>query len=87
MEAPKRNLLSLPSQTWRDSPTSNFDGDGRMANTADPVAHLDIQMLAMDALKSAAALLWFVFRTREPRDLEIAGNGEAKRRDRSARNG
>ena len=57
VEAPKRNLLSLPSQTWRDSPTSNFDGDGRMANTADPVAHLDIQMLAMDALKSAAALL------------------------------
>jgi glycogen debranching enzyme len=57
VEAPKRNLLSLPSQTWRDSPTSNFDGDGRMANTADPVAYLDIQMLAMDALKSAAALL------------------------------
>ena len=57
VEAPKHNLLSLPSQTWRDSPTSNFDGDGRMANTADPVAHLDIQMLAMDALKSAAVLL------------------------------
>ena len=29
---------------------------GRMANTADPVAYLDIQMLAMDALRAAALL-------------------------------
>jgi glycogen debranching enzyme len=57
VEAPKHNLLSLPGQTWRDGPTSNFDGDGRMANIADPVAYLDIQMLAMDALVGAAGLL------------------------------
>jgi glycogen debranching enzyme len=57
VEVPKHNLLSLPGQTWRDGPTSNFDGDGRMANTADPLAYLDIQMLAMDALVRAAALL------------------------------
>jgi hypothetical protein len=57
VEVPKHNLLSLPGQTWRDGPTSNFDGDGRMANIADPVAYLDIQMLAMEALDGAAALL------------------------------
>jgi glycogen debranching enzyme len=57
IEVPKHNLLSLPGQTWRDGPTSNFDGDGRMANIADPVAYLDIQMLAMEALGEAAELV------------------------------
>jgi glycogen debranching enzyme len=57
IEVPKHNLLSLPGQTWRDGPTSNFDSHGRMANIADPVAYLDIQMLAMEALDGAAALV------------------------------
>ena len=57
VEVPKHNLLSLPGQTWRDGPTSNFDGNGHMANVADPIAYLDIQMLAVDALVGAVALL------------------------------
>ena len=56
VEVPKHNLLSLPPQIWRDSPTSNFDERGRMANVVEPVAYLDVQALAADALEDAAAL-------------------------------
>jgi hypothetical protein len=57
VEVPKRNPLSLPSQTWRDSPTSNLDQRGRSTNTACPVAYLDVQVLSAEALLDAAALL------------------------------
>jgi hypothetical protein len=54
---PKHNPLSLPPQTWRDSPTSNLTRDGHMPNVFGPVAWLDVQVLAVDALRDAAALL------------------------------
>ncbi len=57
VEVPKHNLLSLPPQIWRDSPTSNFDERGRMANVVEPIAYLDVQALAADALEDAAALV------------------------------
>ncbi len=54
---PKHNPVSLPPQTWRDSPTSNLTREGRMPNVFGPVAWLDVQVLAVDALRDAAALL------------------------------
>jgi hypothetical protein len=57
VEVPKHNVLSLPPQIWRDSPTSNFDERGRMADVVDPVVYLDVQALAADALEDAAALV------------------------------
>ncbi len=57
LEVPKRNLFSLPYQTWRDGPTSNFDERGRMANVVDPIAYLDVQALSADAFEAAASLL------------------------------
>ena len=38
---------------------------------------LDV-LFAICLALSAAALLWFIFRTKEPRDLEIAPNGELR---------
>ncbi len=57
VEVPKHNVFSLPPQIWRDSPTSNFDEHGRMANVVEPMAYLDVQALCADALEDAAALI------------------------------
>ncbi len=57
VEAPKHNVLSLPPQTWKDSPTSNFDERGRMINVVEPIAWLPIQALCADALEAAAGLV------------------------------
>jgi hypothetical protein len=57
VEVPKHNVFSLPPQIWRDSPTSNFDEHGRMANVVEPMAYLDVQALAADALEDAATLV------------------------------
>ncbi len=56
VEVPKHNIFSLPPQIWRDSPTSNFDEHGRMANVVEPIAYLDIQAFCADALEEAASL-------------------------------
>ena len=53
---PKHNVFSLPPQTWRDSPTSNFDEHGRMPNVVEPMAYLDVQALSADALEATAGL-------------------------------
>ena len=57
MEVTRHNFLSLPHQTWRDGPTSNFDELGHMPNVAEPIAYLDIQALSADALDAMAALV------------------------------
>ena len=49
------NILAL-QQVWKDGPTSNFDEHGRMANLAGPMAYLDVQVLAAEALGRAARL-------------------------------
>ena len=57
VEVTRHNFLSLPHQTWRDGPTSNFDELGHMPNVAEPIAYLDIQALSADALDAMAALV------------------------------
>jgi len=47
------NPLAL-QQVWRDGPTSNCDERGRMPNVLQPVAYLDVQVLAVAALTAAA---------------------------------
>ncbi len=49
------NILAL-QQVWKDGPTSNFDECGRMPNLAAPIAYLDVQVLAAEALGRAARL-------------------------------
>ena len=49
------NILAL-QQVWKDGPTSNFDEHGRMPNLARPIAYLDVQVLAVEALERAARL-------------------------------
>jgi glycogen debranching enzyme len=47
------NILAL-QQVWKDGPTSNFDEHGRMPNLARPMAYLDVQVLAAEALARAS---------------------------------
>ena len=53
VEAGQSNPLAL-QQVWKDGPTSNFDEHGRMANVVRPMAYLDVQVLAAEALRRAA---------------------------------
>ena len=55
VEAVQSNPLAL-QQVWKDGPTSNFDEHGRMANVLQPMAYLDVQVLAAEALARAADL-------------------------------
>jgi hypothetical protein len=55
VEATQSNPLAL-QQGWKDGPTSNFDERGRMANLLQPMAYLDVQVLAAEALARAADL-------------------------------
>jgi len=73
VEVPKHNVFSLPPQIWRDSPTSNFDEHGRMANVVEPMAYLDVQALCADALEDAAAL--FRDGSRQPSPGPVAERG------------
>jgi hypothetical protein len=57
IEIRKVNPLSLPSPTWKDSPTSNLDPHGRILNVLGPVAWLLVQTLAVDAFRDLADLL------------------------------
>jgi len=53
VEAGQSNPLAL-QQVWKDGPTSNFDEHGRMANVVRPMAYLDVQVLAAEALRPPA---------------------------------
>jgi hypothetical protein len=55
VEAVQSNPLAL-QQVWKDGPTSNFDERGRMPNVLQPMAYLDVQVLAAEALGRAADL-------------------------------
>jgi glycogen debranching enzyme len=49
VEVGRSNPLAL-QQVWKDAPTSNFDERGRMPNVLRPMAYLDVQALAAEAL-------------------------------------
>ena len=55
VEVGRSNPLAL-QQVWKDAPTSNFDERGRMPNVLRPMAYLDVQVLAAEALGRAARL-------------------------------
>ena len=55
VELGQSNPLAL-QQVWKDGPTSNFDERGRMPNVLQPMAYLDVQVLAAEALGRAADL-------------------------------
>jgi len=55
VELGQSNPFAL-QQVWKDGPTSNFDERGRMLNVLQPVAYLDVQVLAAEALARAADL-------------------------------
>jgi len=46
----------LTNQTWKDSLTSYVHENGELANTSSPVASIEVQALAYDALAGAAKL-------------------------------
>jgi len=48
--------MGLPNQTWKDSLTSYVHLNGELVNTNRPVASIEIQALAYDALLNAAEL-------------------------------
>ena len=55
VEVGRSNPVGL-QQVWKDAPTSNFDERGRMPNVLRPMAYLDVQVLAVEALRRAADL-------------------------------
>ena len=55
VEVGQSNPLAL-QQVWKDGPTSNFDERGHMPNVVRPMAYLDVQVLAAEALARAADL-------------------------------
>jgi len=55
VEVGQSNPLAL-QQVWMDGPTSNFDERGHMPNVVRPMAYLDVQVLAAEALGRAADL-------------------------------
>ena len=55
VEVGQSNPLAL-QQVWMDGPTSNFDERGHMPNVVRPMAYLDVQVLAAEALARAADL-------------------------------
>jgi glycogen debranching enzyme len=57
VEFRRRNPNGLPFQVWKDSGTSYLHRDGRIANTDAPIAALEVQGYAYDALEGAARLL------------------------------
>lgn len=54
--ARRRNSTSLFYQTWKDSHTALIHANRRLGSLSRPVAYLDTQMLAVDALRAASAL-------------------------------
>ncbi len=53
----RSNPLSLYYEVWKDSHTALIHNNGRLASLSRPVAYLDTQLLAVDALRAAAGLL------------------------------
>jgi glycogen debranching enzyme len=57
VEFRRRNPNGIPFQVWKDSTTSYLRRDGRIANCDAPIAALEVQGYAYDALTAAARLL------------------------------
>lgn len=57
LEFKSSNPNGLPIQTWKDSATGIVHTDGTAVNVEDPVATLDLQALALDALRAGTRLL------------------------------
>jgi glycogen debranching enzyme len=57
LEFESSNPRGLAIQTWKDSATGVTHPDGTPANTNAPIATLDLQALAFDALQAATQLL------------------------------
>lgn len=57
VEFQRRNPRGIPFQVWKDSGTSYLHRDGRIANCDAPIAALEVQGYAYDALVGAARLL------------------------------
>ncbi len=53
----RRNVLSLFFESWRDSHLAYLYPSGRLASLSRPVAHLEVQVLYVDALRAAAKAL------------------------------
>jgi glycogen debranching enzyme len=56
VEFQRRNPEGLPFQVWKDSNTSYIHRDGALANTDAPIAAVEVQGYAYDALLGAARL-------------------------------
>lgn len=70
----KLNPCGIENQTWRDSWDSLSHADGRLANHDRPVAALDVQVLAFDALAATARHLRARGETREAEALKERAN-------------
>jgi len=57
LEFRHRNPLGIPFQVWKDSGTSYIHSDGEIANHEAPIAAVEVQGYAYDALLGAAGLL------------------------------
>jgi glycogen debranching enzyme len=66
VEFHRRNPQGIPFQVWKDSNTSYIHGDGTLANSDAPIAAVEVQGYAYDALLGAAHL--FENRAAEWRD-------------------
>ncbi len=56
LEFKRINPNGIPTQAWKDSPTSYLHTDGSTANTDDGLASIELQGYAYDALLAAAEL-------------------------------
>src|SRR5262249_44778796 len=57
LEFCRTNPRGIPFQSWKDSGTSYIHGDGRVADYMQPIASVEVQGYAYDALRVAARLL------------------------------
>jgi len=57
VEFHRRNPDGIPFQVWKDSGTSYIHSDGRLANWDAPIAAIEVQAYAYDALVGAGSLL------------------------------
>lgn len=57
IEFHRRNPLGLPNQAWKDGYASYLHEDGSFVNYEAPVAPIEVQGVAYDALRGAATLL------------------------------
>ncbi len=57
LEFCRRNPRGIPYQAWKDSGTSYLHADGSFADPAQPIASIEVQGYAYDALLAAAGLL------------------------------